>query len=267
MKTPTPSNKPVASKKQPKLRTSKTSRAEVIRQGFLPDGLKTMPIKRGKARASKVVFPEPVPVLAKSMAELTEMLVAGKGCLKCKLGKTRTQIVVGDGDPKAEVVFVGEAPGEQEDLQGKPFIGRAGQLLTKMIEAMGLSRAEVYICNVVKCRPPENRNPEPDEVYACSPYLLGQLGVIRPKVIVALGTFAAQTLLRTEEKISNLRGGKYEYAGIRLIPTFHPSYLLRSPSSKKDAWEDLKQVCALLGREVPKKVPAVIVPAHMQHHL
>lgn len=174
-----------------------------------------------------------------------------EGCQRCKLGKARTHIVVGDGNPAAELVFVGEGPGEQEDLQGRPFVGRAGQLLDKMIQAIGLDRQSVYICNVVKCRPPENRNPEPDEIVACHPFLLRQVGVVRPKVIVALGKFAAQTLLQTEETISRLRGNFYDYQGAKLIPTFHPAYLLRNPPAKKEAWEDLKKVAKELNLKIP----------------
>ena len=145
-------------------------------------------------------------------------------------------------------MFVGEAPGRDEDVQGIPFVGRAGQLLTKMIEAIGLRREDVYIANVIKCRPPENRNPEPDEIASCEPFLFRQVGAIAPTVIVALGTFAAQALLKTQEPISRLRGRVFKYGGARLIPTFHPAFLLRSPDRKRDAWEDLKQAKALLGR-------------------
>jgi DNA polymerase len=143
-------------------------------------------------------------------------------------------------------MFVGEAPGRDEDIQGIPFVGRAGQLLTKMIEALGLRRDDVYIANVIKCRPPENRNPEPDEVAACEPFLFRQVGAIAPVVIVALGTFAAQALLKTQEPISRLRGRVFKYGGAQLIPTFHPAFLLRSPDRKRDAWEDLKKAQALL---------------------
>jgi uracil-DNA glycosylase family 4 len=163
-------------------------------------------------------------------------------CTRCKLGPGRTRLVFGVGSPTAELVFVGEGPGEDEDRQGEPFVGRAGQLLTKMIEAMGRRREDVYIANVVKCRPPGNRNPEPDEIQACEPFLRAQLAAIRPRVIVALGKFAAQTLLRDTTPISRLRGRWAEYEGIRLMPTFHPAYLLRSPDEKKKAWEDLKLV-------------------------
>ena len=171
-------------------------------------------------------------------------------CTRCKLhGLGRRQIVFGVGNPEAELMFVGEAPGRDEDLQGIPFVGRAGQLLTKIIESIGLTREQVYIANVIKCRPPENRNPEPDEVERCEPFLFGQVDAIRPKVIVALGTFAARTLLRSDAPISRLRGRVYEYRGARLIPTFHPAFLLRSPDRKRDVWEDMKRVRSLLRGE------------------
>ncbi len=168
-------------------------------------------------------------------------------CTRCKLHTLgRRQIVFGVGNPHAALMFIGEAPGRDEDVQGIPFVGRAGQLLTKMIEAIGLRREDVYIANVIKCRPPENRNPEPDEVATCEPFLFRQVGAIAPTVIVALGTFAAQALLKTQEPISRLRGRVFKYGGAQLIPTFHPAYLLRSPDRKRDAWEDLKQAKALL---------------------
>jgi DNA polymerase len=155
-------------------------------------------------------------------------------------------VVFGVGNPDADLMFVGEAPGADEDLQGIPFVGRAGQLLTKMIEAINLRREDVYIANVIKCRPPGNRNPEPDEIAQCEPFLFQQIAAIKPKVIVALGSFAAKTLLRTDESISRLRGRIYDFQGAKLIPTFHPSFLLRSPDRKRDAWEDLKRARALL---------------------
>ncbi len=168
-------------------------------------------------------------------------------CTRCKLHKLgRRQIVFGVGNPDAALMFAGEAPGRDEDVQGIPFVGRAGQLLTKMIEAIGMTRDEVYIANVIKCRPPENRNPEPDEVAACEPFLFSQIETIKPKVIVALGTFAAQALLKTTDPISRLRGRAYQYRGAKLIPTFHPAYLLRSPERKREAWEDLKLAKSLL---------------------
>ena len=176
------------------------------------------------------------------------------GCIRCKLCRGRTNIVLGEGNPAADLVFVGEGPGEQEDLHGRPFIGRAGQLLDRMIGAMGLSRDQVYIANVVKCRPPGNRNPEPDEIATCGPFLLRQLNVIRPKVIVALGKFSAQTLLQTETPISALRGKFHPYhGGIQLMPTFHPAYLLRNPPAKKDVWIDLQLVAKELGIQIPQK--------------
>jgi uracil-DNA glycosylase len=171
-------------------------------------------------------------------------------CTRCKLHKQgRTQIVFGVGNPNADLMFVGEAPGGDEDIQGIPFVGRAGQLLTKIIEAIGLKRDDVYIANVIKCRPPGNRNPEQDEVDTCEPFLFQQVDVIKPKVIVALGTFAARALLRTLDPISRLRGRVYNYRGAKLIPTFHPAYLLRNPSAKRDVWEDMKVVRRILQAE------------------
>jgi uracil-DNA glycosylase family 4 len=169
-------------------------------------------------------------------------------CTRCKLHTLgRTQVVFGVGNPGADLMFVGEAPGADEDIQGIPFVGRAGQLLTKIIEAIGMKREDVYIANVIKCRPPQNRNPEPDEVETCEPFLFRQIDIIRPKVIVALGKFGAQTLLRTLDPISRLRGRVFEYRGSKLIPTFHPAYLLRNPSSKREVWEDMKLVRRILG--------------------
>ena len=172
-------------------------------------------------------------------------------CTRCKLHTLgRTQIVFGVGNPNADLMFVGEAPGADEDVQGIPFVGRAGQLLTKIIEAIGLSRDDVYIANVIKCRPPGNRNPEPDEVETCEPFLFQQVDIIEPKVIVALGKFGAQALLRTLDPISRLRGRVYNFRGAKLIPTFHPAYLLRNPASKREVWEDMKVVRKLLKEEV-----------------
>jgi DNA polymerase len=169
-------------------------------------------------------------------------------CQRCKLAPSRTNLVFGVGNPNAHLVFVGEAPGADEDAQGEPFVGKAGQLLTKMIEAMGYARSDVYICNILKCRPPGNRNPEPDEIAKCEPFLKAQLAALRPRVIVALGKFAAQCLLRDDAPISRLRGNFRSYEGIQLMPTFHPAYLLRDPSKKKEAWSDLKAVNAALKR-------------------
>jgi uracil-DNA glycosylase len=168
-------------------------------------------------------------------------------CTRCKLHKHRHSIVFGDGNPKAELVFVGEGPGADEDAQGLPFVGRAGRLLTQMIEAMGLQRKDVYICNVVKCRPPENRQPEDDESSTCSPFLLRQLEVISPKVIVCLGAVAAKTLLQTNRGISHFRGQWLDYRGSKLMATYHPAYLLRNPNAKPEVWKDLQKVMAVLG--------------------
>jgi uracil-DNA glycosylase family 4 len=170
-------------------------------------------------------------------------------CTRCKLHKGRNKIVFADGNPKAKLIFVGEGPGRDEDMQGLPFVGRAGKLLTSMIEAMGLQRQDVYICNVVKCRPPENRLPEPDEIKTCSPFLLRQLEVVDPKVIVALGACAAQTLLQTTRGISHFRGQWQEFRGRKLMATYHPAYLLRNPPAKADVWKDLQMVMAELGLE------------------
>jgi uracil-DNA glycosylase len=198
-----------------------------------------------------------IPVtFAKSAAEALSAIRDDIGeCTRCKLHTLgRRQIVFGTGSMTAEIMFVGEAPGADEDEQGVPFVGRAGQLLTKMILAMGLQRDEVYIANVLKCRPPGNRNPEPDEIETCEPFLFRQLASIQPKVVIALGAFAARTLLKTEEPISKLRGRVFDFRGAKLIPTFHPSYLLRSPGNKREAWDDLKTALGVLGRQVPAPV-------------
>jgi uracil-DNA glycosylase family 4 len=169
-------------------------------------------------------------------------------CQRCKLRDKRTNIVNGVANPDAPLVFVGEAPGADEDRTGEPFVGAAGQLLTKMIEAMGLARDDVYICNILKCRPPGNRNPEPDEIAECEPFLKKQLAAIRPRMIVALGKFAAQCLLRSDAPISRLRGSWKAYEGIPLMPTYHPAFLLRTPSAKREVWADLQEVMRELDR-------------------
>ncbi len=163
-------------------------------------------------------------------------------CKACQLHATRKNPVLGEGNPRATLVFVGEAPGGEEDLQGRPFVGKAGELLTRIIQAMGLKREEVYITNIVKCRPPGNRTPRPAEIEACLPYLLRQLDIIRPKIICALGTVAAQTLLGTKEKITSLRGQFHPWKGMLLMPTYHPAFLLRNPQYKRDVWEDVKMI-------------------------
>jgi len=169
-----------------------------------------------------------------------------EGCGRCSLGTRRRCLVFGEGNPRAELVFVGEAPGADEDEQGRPFVGAAGQLLTKIIVAMGLKREDVYICNILKCRPPGNRNPLPEEIAACEPFLIRQLEAISPRIICALGSFAAHTLLQSEAPITVLRGRFHSYQGIPLMPTFHPAYLLRNPGAKKQVWEDVQEIMKVL---------------------
>lgn len=207
------------------------------------------PVSVGVAATSDAGQPLTV---VRDAAEALELIRTeiGPACSRCKLHTLgRSQVVFGVGNPHARLMFVGEAPGADEDEQGVPFVGRAGQLLTKIIEAIELTRDDVYIANVIKCRPPQNRNPEPDEVEQCEPFLFQQIDAIKPKVIVALGKFGAQTLLRTQDPISRLRGRVFEYRGAKLIPTFHPAYLLRNPPAKRDVWEDMKLVRQLLAGE------------------
>jgi DNA polymerase len=212
---------------------------------------RTRPVHAAHAEPSEPpepTGPEPVQVFA-SQAEALEALRVeiGPDCRHCKLHTLgRKQVVFGVGNPDADLMFVGEAPGADEDIQGEPFVGRAGQLLTKIIEAIGLKRSDVYIANVIKCRPPGNRNPEPDEVERCEPFLFRQVDMVKPKVIVALGKFAAQSLLKTNDPITRLRGREYRFRSAILMPTFHPAYLLRNPSSKREVWEDMKRVRAIL---------------------
>lgn len=175
-----------------------------------------------------------------------------KSCEKCELSKSRTNIVFGVGNKNARLMFIGEAPGAEEDKQGEPFVGRAGKLLTKMINAMGFERGDVYIANILKCRPPDNRNPLPAEVEKCEAYLVSQIKAIKPEVICSLGAVSSQTLLKTETAISKLRGEFHEYHGTPLLPTYHPAYLLRNPSAKTETWKDLKLVLKKLGMPAPK---------------
>lgn len=218
---------------------------------------KREPEKTPKA-LSDILPPPPAPSLFEQVDKLKDDTLLrirediGE-CTRCKLHQGRNKIVFGDGNPKAELVFIGEGPGADEDRQGLPFVGRAGKLLTQMIEAMGLQRKDAYICNVVKCRPPENRAPEPDEVATCSPYLLRQIDVIQPKVIVCLGAVAARTLLETTKGISQFRGQWLQWRGRKLMATYHPAYLLRNPHAKGEVWKDLQKVMAELGLQVPKK--------------
>jgi uracil-DNA glycosylase family 4 len=230
----------------------------------------TLPKPVQKPQPTKLAAPTPLPApklnvlprssdisLFESMNKiagdsLPKILADLGDCTRCKLHRGRTKLVFGDGDAKAELVFVGEGPGRDEDAQGLPFVGRAGKLLTQMIEAMGLQRKDVYICNVVKCRPPENRTPEKDEVETCSPFLLRQLDAIAPKVIVCLGSVAAQTLLETNRGISHFRGQWLDFRGKKLLATYHPAYLLRNPSAKGEVWKDLQKVMAVLGLQAKK---------------
>lgn len=208
--------------------------------------------------------PEPAPAATPSThapagsdlpLDLDELRRVVTPCRRCKLCENRTQVVFGEGSPTARVMFVGEAPGAREDEQGRPFVGPAGRLLTRIIEnAMGFRRADVYIANVNKCRPPNNRNPEPDEIAACLPYLRAQIRAIRPEVIVAMGRVAAQNLLGTSLSMSRLRGRDLQYEGVPVVATWHPAYLLRQPSAKRETWEDIKRVNAMLGLpEVPPR--------------
>jgi len=232
------------------------------------DGVRLEPEWRTRAHvAERQPQPEPDPAevdpppedaeadvvqVATSQADALKALRAhiGPDCTRCKLHTLgRKQVVFGVGNPNADLMFVGEAPGADEDIQGEPFVGRAGQLLTKIIEAIGLTRDSVYIANVIKCRPPGNRNPEPDEVDQCEPFLFRQIDIIKPKVIVALGKFAAQSLLRTTDPITRIRGREYKYRDAILMPTYHPAYLLRNPASKREVWEDMKRVRAILAGE------------------
>jgi len=221
-----------------------------------PDSSKLSPLPLAPRLAP--LAPPPGPSLFESIEKVQDdtLLKIREGlgdCTRCKLHKGRNKIVFGDGNHKAQLVFVGEGPGADEDMQGLPFVGRAGKLLTQMIEAMGLQRKDVYICNVVKCRPPENRAPEPDEVATCSPFLLRQIDVIRPKVIVCLGAVAAKTLLETTRGISQFRGQWLDWRGHKLMATYHPAYLLRNPNAKGEVWKDLQKVMAELGLQPPKK--------------
>jgi len=195
--------------------------------------------------------------LAPSLESLRQQI---GDCQRCTLAQSRTTLVFGAGNEKARLVFVGEAPGADEDRQGAPFVGEAGQVLTRLIEAMGLDRNQVYICNVLKCRPPSNRNPHKDEISTCSPFLMQQIRLIKPEVIVALGTFAAQTLLGNKEPISRLRGQLHSCHGIPLMPTFHPSFLLHNKENKQhywDVWSDMEQVLRTLKLPVPQKKQGV----------
>jgi len=232
----------------------------------LPKTLRKPDLQRLTSAAPPKIAPLPLPAApapslfdaANKIADDTLLRIREDlgECTRCKLHKHRHTIVFGDGNPKAELVFVGEGPGADEDAQGLPFVGRAGKLLTQMIEAMGLQRKDVYICNIVKCRPPENRTPEDDEISTCSPFLLRQLDVISPKVIVCLGAVAAKTLLKTNRGISQFRGQWLDFHSSKLMATYHPAYLLRNPNAKPEVWKDLQKVMAVLGLQPKKGKPA-----------
>lgn len=212
-----------------------TEAAFGLTQIGLAQGLTSAPERSSKTREEK----------AKALEELSAQY---QDCQMCPLSQGRTHVVFGAGNPQAQLMFIGEAPGFEEDKQGLPFVGAAGQLLTKIIEAMKLTRSEIYIANCLKCRPPNNRNPLPTEIVSCNPILAKQIEIIQPKIICALGKFAAQTLLKTDEPISRLRGRFFDWDnGIKLMPTFHPAYLLRNPEDKKLVWEDMRRIMKELG--------------------
>ncbi|MHC4697123.1 MAG: uracil-DNA glycosylase [Planctomycetota bacterium] len=239
-----------------------------LRQQLLGDrllGIRSVPMQpvmqpAGEAGPPRSIDTESTAEKAALLHKLDDARV--KGCTRCDLCKTRTQTVFGQGNPSARLVFIGEAPGYEEDRQGLAFVGRAGQLLTRMIAAMGLTREDVFICNVLKCRPPNNRDPSADEVLACSPYLREQLAIIQPEILVALGSPAAKTLLKTAQSIGKLRGRFHDYypselaldaPAIPVMPTYHPAYLLRSPAEKRKVWDDLQVVMAKLGLKPPNR--------------
>jgi uracil-DNA glycosylase len=208
-------------------------------------GYTHLDLSRAAASVSPAVAPE-IAVEAEG-EDWTALRAEAHDCTKCGLARGRTNVVFGVGNPNADLMFIGEAPGRDEDLKGEPFVGRAGQLLTDIIKAMKLSREQVYIANVIKCRPPENRNPEPDELEACRPFIQRQVRLIQPRVIVTLGRFGLQSLTEKAYSISSVRGQWLEYDGIKLMPTYHPAYLLRNPAAKKDVWADMKKVMTELG--------------------
>ena len=217
-------------------------------------GITTLPVEKEIPMPASNESPAAAPAKPESKAErrdpahlLKELEESMAGCTRCKLAKGRTKLVFGEGSPVADLMFVGEGPGRDEDLQGRPFVGRAGQLLTRIINAMKLKRSDVYIANIVKCRPPNNRNPEPDEVAACKPFLMKQIEIVRPKVICALGSVAFQNLMETKAPISKFRGTLYPWReGIYILPTFHPAFLLRNPKKKRDVWEDVQVIMKFL---------------------
>ncbi len=213
-------------------------------------GIAEIPISEDTRR--EVLPLSPLPPKPSTLEEVRKEL---GDCRRCKLHQARRTLVFGEGNKQARLMIIGEGPGHDEDLQGKPFVGRAGQLLTKILQSIHLQREEVYITNIIKCRPPQNRNPEPDEIESCYPFLRHQIGVIRPRIICALGTFAAQTLLKTGAKITTLRGRFYEFSGIKVVPTYHPAYLLRNPERKREVWEDMKQISRWMANDTEASQP------------
>ncbi len=239
-----------------------TSLSEPSDKSPLPVLQAEQPVASASSKASRELPPElralvhPPPLFEPEPAAREDLETVRRDlgeCTRCKLHRKRHKIVFGAGNPRAELIFVGEGPGHDEDMQGLPFVGRAGKLLTQMIEAMSLTREDVYIANIVKCRPPENRQPQEDEIAMCRPFLERQLGAIQPKIIICLGSTAAQTLLGTKKSISAFRGQWFDYSGAKLIPTYHPAYLLRNPNAKSDVWTDLKKVMAALGLKLPAR--------------
>ena len=210
-------------------------------------GVTDLPLKLPSLRIASQGMSPPESAAFSGATQLAELEASVRDCQACRLHEGRRQVVFGTGNPDADLVFVGEAPGHEEDVQGEPFVGRAGQLLTRIIQAIGLTREDVYILNVIKCRPPQNRNPQPDEVAACRPIIDKQLACLKPRVICALGTFAAQALLRSDERISRLRGRFHPMGDILVRPTFHPAYLLRNPQEKRKVWQDMQDIQRELG--------------------
>jgi uracil-DNA glycosylase family 4 len=249
---------PAASPTRSSATVSRTSAANPINSAKPAppsDGIATPPVARPPSSSTPAELFYKYPGLEQT-ADLAALREFIGECTRCKLAPMRTNLVFGVGNPQADLMFVGEAPGHDEDLRGEPFVGRAGQLLTDIIErGMGLTRADVYICNVIKCRPPENRNPEPDEVAACEPFLFRQIDLVRPRVIVGLGTFAVQAVLKIKTPISKLRGNWHEVRGIKMMPTFHPAYLLRNPGDKRLVWSDIQAVMKELGHPIPPRGP------------
>lgn len=221
-------------------------RARLNQDLELKRGISYLRLSEGKSTAEAAREIAPTAGNNASTPTLQDIRREMGDCRRCPLCRTRTHLVFGEGSPQASLVFVGEAPGADEDAQGMPFVGKAGQLLNRIIEAMGMTRPDVYICNILKCRPPENRNPRPDEIMSCEPFLVRQLQCLMPKAICALGTFAAHTLLKTEIPITRLRGRFHAYQGIPLMPTYHPAYLLRNPGAKKQVWEDVQMIMKIL---------------------